>query len=606
MAVTTAYDEQEKQYLDLIDKSKDVNEVSEIKSKLNKLSAIKYDTMTLTDMASEIDARFAAQDQGIYTSDYTAWKQQLATLNDEETAEYARKLLITSDKINYGTIAKKRIVAIQELAESIAGSNYVTTKGGTGEATLSGGTVYTITTDEDGVSTLAPTENTVTIPEGGVIGGKIDVSKLEQDPLLLDRRPAWIDTNIEYHRQKTADGIAIDSAIIKRYYSILDAELYFGNEYVEDVHDCNWRISQNVQPLFGYNSYTYDELARGSRLISGNFTIVFTSPNYLFSILSAANKANITLVENMASYDVPKLSETVEAVQRTSAYGQRESGHHAAMWPQDFDIDIIFGEKTGAGDPVHVIILGCAITGCQQMLSASGSGAPPAIMEQYSFIAQDIRTSVLTTKSSKSSSQSSSQKKTPTTSNAVTTTATEETVTATPVSNAEATALGKTAKEIQAERDAEAQKKAAEKKAETEANKQKEKVQASSDGVKAYMKKVTDDYGGKITLDTTDNALFKNANMVVHTIMNHTNTEPIAYQLNLNYPNMSAAQAQAAAILQMKELQKLVSADQYAGWDAVDNTDDGGVANEGKSYRYVIIKKGQTISPSQITAIEKI
>lgn len=601
LSVVTVYDEQEKQYLDLIDKSKDVNEVVEIKSKLNKLSAIKYDTMTLTDMASEIDARFAAQDQGIYTSDYTAWKEQLATLNDEETTEYARNLLITSDKINYGTISKKRIATIQELSESIAGSNYVTTVGGTGEATLSGGTVYTITTDENGVSTLTSTENSVTIPEGGVIGGKIDVSKLEQDPLLLDRRPAWIDTNIEYHRQKTADGIAIDSAIVKRYYSILDAELYFGNEYVEDVHDCNWRISQNVQPLFGYNSYTYDELARGNRLISGNFTIVFTSPNYLFSILSAANKANVTLIENMASYDVPKLSDTIEPIQRTAAYGQRESGHHAAMWPQDFDIDIIFGEKTGAGDPVHIIILGCAITGCQQVLSASGSGAPPAIMEQYSFIAQDIRTSVLSTKST----ATSSSKTQPTSTTANISSDTSD-VTDEPVSNAEAAALGKSIEKVQAERDAEAKKKAKEKKVEKEANEQKAKVQAASDGVKAYMKKITDDYDGKQSLNTTDNAYFKGANMVVHTIMNNTNTEPIAYQLDLNYPNMSSVQAQAAAILKIKDLQKLTYADKYSGWDAIDNTDDGGVANNGKSYRYVIVKKGETVSPSQIVPLASI
>lgn len=60
-----------------------------------------------------------------------------------------------------------------------------------------------------------------------------------------------------------------------------------------------------------------------------------------------------------------------------------------------FDLNIILGEKSGAGDPVHIIILGAAIQNCQTVLSASAAGTPPAVMEQYSFIARDVRTSVL-------------------------------------------------------------------------------------------------------------------------------------------------------------------------------------------------------------------
>lgn len=216
----------------------------------------------------------------------------------------------------------------------------------------------------------------------------------KQDPNYLDKRPAWIDTNVEYKRRKTVNGFAIDSAVIKRYYSVIDAEVYFGNEYVEDVHDINWSVRQNVTPLFGYNSYTYDEVARGNRTVFGAFTINFTSPNYLFSILEAANKANGTSITSMTSYTVPKLASSAEPKPDGRTFGSRERGHHANMWPQTFDIDIIFGEKTGIGDPVHILILGCAIQSCQMMLSASAAGAPPAIMEQYSFIAQDIKTVV--------------------------------------------------------------------------------------------------------------------------------------------------------------------------------------------------------------------
>ena len=65
------------------------------------------------------------------------------------------------------------------------------------------------------------------------------------------------------------------------------------------------------------------------------------------------------------------------------------------MWPETFDIDVIFGEKTGAGNPVHIIIKGVALKGCQMALSGAAAGVPPSIMEQYTFIAQDIRTVVI-------------------------------------------------------------------------------------------------------------------------------------------------------------------------------------------------------------------
>ena len=393
MAVTP-YDEQEKAYLDIINNATTVEEISEAKAQLNNLSSIKWDTVENKDLATEIRYRLGSQDMGIYPSEFKKWEDTYNNGTPEEAREASLKLLKTSDKIIYSTKAKNRKAEIEEERDRLAGDNRVE-PGGTGTATLSGGSAYTVTQDENGIFTITPNDTSVPVKEGTVIGGRVDESKLEQDINLLDRRPAWTDTNIEYHRKKTADGFAVDSAIIKRYYSVIDAEVYFGNEYVEDIHDINWAIQQNVQPLFGYNSYTYDEIARGNRLIVGNFTIAFTSPNYLFSILAEAAKANGALVENMASYSVPKLSDRVEPVSRAGAYGARETGHHAPMWPQTFDLDIIMGEKSGAGDPVHIIILGAAIQNCQTVLSASAAGTPPAVMEQYSFIARDVRTSVL-------------------------------------------------------------------------------------------------------------------------------------------------------------------------------------------------------------------
>ena len=125
---------------------------------------------------------------------------------------------------------------------------------GDGQATLSGsGTDTTVISSSTGVTTVnlvggnpTPIGTRVTMSHTVVEENNSWVQKPDtgQDPNQLDRRPAWIDTNTEYHRTKTSSGLVVDSAIIKRYYSVIDAEIYFGNEYVEDVADISWQIIQ--------------------------------------------------------------------------------------------------------------------------------------------------------------------------------------------------------------------------------------------------------------------------------------------------------------------------------------------------------------------------
>lgn len=208
----------------------------------------------------------------------------------------------------------------------------------------------------------------------------------------LDKRPIHTPYITSFNRKKTNNGIEITSAVLKRYYSVIDAEIYFENEYVEDIADINWSIVQNVMPLFGYNSYIYDEIARGSRLIRGTFNMNFISPNYLFDLL---NKLEDTMITNLSSYLVHapsvKAGEVTGVIDKTLE-GNRNNTTTAPIWNKTFDIDIIFGEKTGIGDPVHIILNGVALQSCSTVLSGYAAGTPPVIQEQYSFIAKDIQT----------------------------------------------------------------------------------------------------------------------------------------------------------------------------------------------------------------------
>lgn len=213
------------------------------------------------------------------------------------------------------------------------------------------------------------------------------------NPMKQNNRPQWTDLSANVGHKKTADGIEASSYYFKRYFSVLDAEIYFGNQFVEDVAHIDWQVQQNNMPLFGYNSYTYDEMARGNRIIAGSFDINFTTPKYLYQILQAAGKELDNSITNMKSYNVPTLDGKETPAINKSLYGETTGSKHYPKWPDTFDIDIIFGQKTAVGNPVHIVLEGVVLGSCQMILDGAAAGTPPNVMERYTFYARDIKTS---------------------------------------------------------------------------------------------------------------------------------------------------------------------------------------------------------------------
>ena len=207
----------------------------------------------------------------------------------------------------------------------------------------------------------------------------------------MDKTPLYVPFVTGYKRTKTANGIKEQpNAIMKRYYSSIDAELYFGNEYVEDVCDIQWSLNQQNLPIFGFNSYTADEIHVGSRLISGTFSIRFTSPNYLFKLLEIAAKQNAFY--NQSSYIIPThdrvLGEVTGALD-DSVRGVVAGTNTKELWPETFDIDIVYGKPARGLDEVHVVLEGVRII---NLVSGASSSNPTPLTETYQFVAKDMKT----------------------------------------------------------------------------------------------------------------------------------------------------------------------------------------------------------------------
>jgi len=205
----------------------------------------------------------------------------------------------------------------------------------------------------------------------------------------LDKRPAYTPYMTARDRKKEGDRFHESDTYLRRFYSHIDAEIYFGNYFVECCSSIGWTVQQQTQPLFGYNSYVYDEVAQGSRIIHGEFSIVVPSPNYLYKILEKALEDPIT---TMTSYVVPtheRIANKIIGAINTELQGEVDSPDHECIWPKTFDIDVMMGQSSNAGDPVHYVIQGVKLTGCSNVLQY---GANNAVTEQYSFIAKDIKT----------------------------------------------------------------------------------------------------------------------------------------------------------------------------------------------------------------------
>lgn len=74
-------------------------------------------------------------------------------------------------------------------------------------------------------------------------------------------------------------------SVKKEYFSGANVRVYFGDVWVDQLASIGFEMKEEVAPIYGFNSYKFDKVARGTRLVSGSFTITFTEIGYLQTIL---------------------------------------------------------------------------------------------------------------------------------------------------------------------------------------------------------------------------------------------------------------------------------------------------------------------------------
>lgn len=160
----------------------------------------------------------------------------------------------------------------------------------------------------------------------------------------------------------------------KRYFSSIDAEIYFGDVFIDDINKIEYHVIEKVLPIYGFNSHKFDFLLYGTRYIEGEFTINFTKSGWLLDCIKG-----LTSIVGSGSDGINK------CCARENSCGDINGG----LFEGTFDIIVSFGDHKSSirsfGSSAHMI-KGVRINGYSQMLDTSGE----PIGETYRFIAQDI------------------------------------------------------------------------------------------------------------------------------------------------------------------------------------------------------------------------
>lgn len=168
-----------------------------------------------------------------------------------------------------------------------------------------------------------------------------------------------------------------------RYYSAVDAELYFGDVFIDEVTNIAWSVQQQSLPIYGYNSYTFDDMAVGSRIVQGQFAINFTKRNFLSSLQSDPKFQKMS--RRIYGEDNPVICDF---------YSDFRKRLHLPLWDKGFDIVVGFGETKAdalSGSKgmygTYLVLDTVQITGSSIQLDYNGD----PVQEMYSFIARDVK-----------------------------------------------------------------------------------------------------------------------------------------------------------------------------------------------------------------------
>ena len=155
---------------------------------------------------------------------------------------------------------------------------------------------------------------------------------------------------------------------IRRYFSSIDTEVYFGDLLIDEMVAFDFMIDEKKMPIYGYNTFVPKRMIIGQKTIQGSFAINFTH-----------------------TFNMQYILESIEDSLYANAYEEAQfycSEDNAALYGKGFDITLSYGDHKGkqSYNSCSQTLVGCYITSYRQAFDTSGE----PILDMYTFIAKDL------------------------------------------------------------------------------------------------------------------------------------------------------------------------------------------------------------------------
>ena len=69
-----------------------------------------------------------------------------------------------------------------------------------------------------------------------------------------------------------------NNLFVEEYYSSTDVKIVLGDVEQTEIGYISYAVQEQLKPLYGYNSRTYDEVAIGNRIVTGVFKVPIKNP----------------------------------------------------------------------------------------------------------------------------------------------------------------------------------------------------------------------------------------------------------------------------------------------------------------------------------------
>lgn len=117
------------------------------------------------------------------------------------------------------------------------------------------------------------------------------------------------------------------------YYSGAQAAMFIENMLIDEVTSLQWTVQQSKVPIYGYASQVFDEMAKGTIIVQGSFSINYVEAGYLHAVLSHVHKYGIKpeVPEwDLAKNNINELNKT--AIKNWIDSNLNENGTSQQMW----------------------------------------------------------------------------------------------------------------------------------------------------------------------------------------------------------------------------------------------------------------------------------